>query len=98
MIMPVCRSLIACICRIEWVDDPDRRAAAGVPDAVAFQTKPQIALDQLRAARAAGIDAEVVLADAGYGNDTDFRDGSSSSWITCRRFPPPSFPVSAFRM
>jgi SRSO17 transposase len=59
----------------EWVDDPDRRAQAGVPDDVVFQTKQQIALDQLRAARAAGIDAEVVLADAGYGNDTDFRDG-----------------------
>ena len=59
----------------EWVDDPDdRRAQAGVPDDVVFQTKPQIALDQLRAARAAGIDAELVLADAGYGNDTDFRD------------------------
>src|SRR4051794_16007466 len=59
----------------EWVDDPARRAAAGIPEHVAFQTKPQIALDQLRAAVAAGIDAEVVLADAGYGNDTDFRDG-----------------------
>jgi SRSO17 transposase len=59
----------------EWADDPDRRAQAGVPDEVAFQTKPQIALDQLRAARAAGIAADMVLADAGYGNDTDFRDG-----------------------
>jgi SRSO17 transposase len=59
----------------EWVDDPDRRAEAGVPDNVIFQTKSQIALDQLRAAVAAGIDAEVALADAGYGNDTEFRDG-----------------------
>ncbi len=59
----------------DWSEDPDRRAAAGVPDDVIFQTKPQIALDQLRAARAAGIDATFVLADAGYGNDTDFRDG-----------------------
>ncbi len=59
----------------EWVDDPDRRAGAGVPDHVAFQTKPQIALEQLGAALAAGIDAQFVLADAGYGNDTDFRDG-----------------------
>ena len=59
----------------EWADAPDRRVQAGVPDDVVFQTKPQIALDQLRAARAAGIDAAVVLADAGYGNDTDFRDG-----------------------
>jgi len=59
----------------EWADDPDRRAQAGVPDDVVFQTKPQIALDQLRAAMAAGIDAEVALLDAGYGNDTDLRDG-----------------------
>src|ERR1700710_1072235 len=59
----------------EWADDPDRRAAAGIPGDVVFQTKPQIALDQLRAAVAAGINAEVALADAGYGNDTDFRDG-----------------------
>ncbi|MCA1694795.1 MAG: IS701 family transposase, partial [Actinobacteria bacterium] len=59
----------------EWADDPDRRARAGVPDDIVFQTKPQIALDQLRAARAAGIEAKLVLADAGYGNDTDFRDG-----------------------
>jgi SRSO17 transposase len=59
----------------EWIDNPDRRAAAGLPDDIVFQTKPQIALDQLRAARAGGIGADVVLADAGYGNDTDFRDG-----------------------
>ena len=58
----------------EWADDPDRRAQAGVPDDIVFQTKPQIALEQLRAARAAGIEADVVLADAGYGADTDFRD------------------------
>ena len=59
----------------EWADDLDRRAAAGVPEEVVFQTKPQIALDQLRAAVAAGVQAEAVLADAGYGNDTGFRDG-----------------------
>jgi SRSO17 transposase len=58
-----------------WADDPARRAAAGVPDAVVFQTKTQIALEQLRAARAAGIEAEVALLDAGYGSDTDLRDG-----------------------
>jgi len=59
----------------EWIDDPARRAGAGVPDDVVFQTKPRIALDQLRAALAAGTDAEAALADAGCGNDTDFRDG-----------------------
>jgi SRSO17 transposase len=59
----------------EWADDPARRAAAGVPDEIVFQTKTQIALAQLRAARAAGIKAEVALLDAGYGTDTDLRDG-----------------------
>ena len=58
-----------------WADDPDRRARAGVPEAVAFQTKPQIALAQIRAALAVGVPAAPVLADAGYGIDTDFRDG-----------------------
>src|SRR5512135_2731150 len=28
----------------EWADDSDRRTKAGVPEAVAFQTKPEIAL------------------------------------------------------
>jgi hypothetical protein len=40
-----------------------------------FKTKPQIALDQLRAAHAAGIPLGTVLADAGYGYDSQFRDG-----------------------
>jgi SRSO17 transposase len=61
----------------EWADDADRRAQAGVPDDVVFRTKPQIALEQLRAARAAAVQAEIVLADAGYGNDTEFCDGVS---------------------
>ena len=59
----------------EWADDPDRRAGAGVPDHVAFQTKPQIALARPGAARAGGIDADCVSGDAEYGNDTDVRDG-----------------------
>jgi SRSO17 transposase len=56
-------------------DDPARRTRAGVPQDVAFQSKPQIALVQLRAALDAGVPPAPVLADAGYGVDTDFRDG-----------------------
>ena len=58
-----------------WADDPIRRARAGVPDEVAFQTKPQIALAHIRAAVHAGVPTAPVLADAGYGIDTAFRDG-----------------------
>ena len=58
-----------------WASDPARRAKAGVPEAVGFATKPQIALAQLRAAQQAAIAPGIVLADAGYGVDTDFRDG-----------------------
>lgn len=32
----------------EWADDAARRDIAGVPDDVHFQTKPEIALQQLR--------------------------------------------------
>jgi SRSO17 transposase len=44
-----------------------------VPEDVVFKTKPQIALDQIRAARAEGVPEGVVLADAGYGINTAFR-------------------------
>jgi SRSO17 transposase len=58
-----------------WANDPIRRDKAGVPDAVTFETKPQIALGQIRAARDAGVPPAAVLTDAGYGVDTNFRDG-----------------------
>jgi len=49
------------------------RAPDQVPPDITFQTKPQIALDQIRAACAAGLPRGIVL--AAYGNDTDFRTG-----------------------
>jgi SRSO17 transposase len=51
----------------DWAGDPARRAKAKVPSDVVFQTKPEIALDQIAAARAAGITPGVVLADSAYG-------------------------------
>jgi SRSO17 transposase len=58
-----------------WANDPDRRKQAKVPEDIVFKTKPQIALDQLRAAHAAGIPLGTVLADSGYGYDSQFREG-----------------------
>src|SRR4051812_30800690 len=57
----------------EWADDPARRKTAGVPEAITFQTKPEMALDQIRAAAEAGLPRGVVLMDAGYGSDTQLR-------------------------
>ena len=59
----------------EWSEDAGRREKTEVPEEVRFQTKPEIALDQIRAALAAKVDPGVVLADAAYGINTDFRDG-----------------------
>jgi SRSO17 transposase len=59
----------------EWAEDPERRETTEVPEEVEFQTKPEIALDQIRAAIAAKLDRGVVLADAAYGINTEFRDG-----------------------
>ena len=58
-----------------WANDPDRRRTAGVPDDVTFQTKPQIALGQIKSALQAGVSPAAVLMDAGYGVDTGLRDG-----------------------
>ncbi|WP_316980463.1 IS701 family transposase [Shumkonia mesophila] len=58
-----------------WAADPVRRHAAGVPEDLVFQTKPQIALAQIKAALTADVPPGVVLADAGYGIDTAFRTG-----------------------
>lgn len=56
-----------------WATDLERRGKAGVPQEVKFQTKPQIALAQIERAQKRGVPAGVVLADAGYGNDMQFR-------------------------
>lgn len=58
----------------EWTEDDERREKTEVPPEVRFQTKPEIALEQIRAAVAANVPGGVVLADAAYGINTEFRD------------------------
>src|SRR5450432_207139 len=60
-----------------WADDPVRRAIAGVPDDIRFQTKPEIALQQMRQAVADGVSPGVALMDPAYGNDSKLRAGIS---------------------
>jgi SRSO17 transposase len=59
----------------QWADDAERRQQTEVPEEIEFQTKPDIALDQIRAAVEAKVAPGIVLADAGYGVNTEFRDG-----------------------
>ena len=66
----------------DWAVDEARRKAAGVPDDVTFQTKPEIALAQIRAALAAGVAPGVLLTDAGYGADGAFRSAVTASGLT----------------
>jgi hypothetical protein len=48
----------------DWVKDQARRRAAKVPETIAFQTKPEIALEQIKAAKTAGLPEDLVLMDA----------------------------------
>jgi SRSO17 transposase len=58
-----------------WANDAERRRKVGVPAEVRFQTKPEIALAQIRSLADEDVPRGVVLADAAYGNDNGFRDG-----------------------
>jgi hypothetical protein len=57
----------------DWAGDGVRRRKAGVPADIEFRTKPEIALEQLRWACAAGLPRGVALLDAGYGNNSELR-------------------------
>uniref|UniRef100_A8LVS2 Transposase IS4 family protein n=1 Tax=Salinispora arenicola (strain CNS-205) TaxID=391037 RepID=A8LVS2_SALAI len=57
-----------------WCDQPDRLAAAGVPDDVRFATKPALARQMIAAALDAGVPAGWVTGDEVYGADPGLRD------------------------
>lgn len=65
-----------------WAGDVARRQKAGVPEEIVFQSKPEIALDQIRRACAAGLPRGVVLMDAGYGPHTSLRAAISELGLT----------------
>ena len=58
-----------------WANDKERRKQAGVPQEISFQTKPDIALAQIRSLVNEDVPRGVVLADAAYGDDSEFREG-----------------------
>jgi len=66
----------------DWAQDMLRREKAGVPQDVAFATKPAIALAQIESLLAQGAPKHPLLADAGYGVDTAFRERLSELGLT----------------
>jgi SRSO17 transposase len=62
----------------EWAEDQARRDKAKVPEGIAFQTKPEIALDLLDQADAWGVPYACVVADADYGDNPNFLAGLES--------------------
>ena len=57
----------------EWAEDVERRAEAGVPEDVEFETKPRLAKAMLKRALEAGVPASWVTADEVYGSDRRLR-------------------------
>jgi SRSO17 transposase len=64
-----------------WARDRRRRRAVGVPAAVAFQPKWQMALGQIQTLQAEGLPQAPVVADAGYGDTTAFRDALTTAGL-----------------
>jgi SRSO17 transposase len=58
-----------------WATDAERRKEGSIPEQVRFRTKPQTALQQIRQAAQDEVPQAPVLADAGYGIDSQFCAG-----------------------
>lgn len=58
-----------------WIEDAERCRKAGVPENTAFRTKVEWALELIDHLLAWGLNRQPVLADAAYGNNTEFRQG-----------------------
>ncbi|MFJ8364634.1 IS701 family transposase [Streptomyces sp. NPDC093984] len=59
----------------EWAEDAVRRRRTGVPEDVGHREKWRLALDALDELAGWGLVPPVVVADAGYGQNADFRAG-----------------------
>ena len=65
----------------DWARDSKRRRMAKIPKTVVFQPKWQIALHQILALHAEDVPPAPVVADAGYGVATEFRDALTARGI-----------------
>jgi SRSO17 transposase len=58
-----------------WATDAARRKQARIPESVAFKTKIELALQMIERAVHSGVPGQIVLADAAYGDSSEFRNG-----------------------
>ena len=68
----------------EWCEDPERRAAAKVPDEVVFKTKPELGVELVERAAEWDVPAAPVLGDQAYGDDSKLRerlDGAGLQYV-----------------
>jgi SRSO17 transposase len=67
---------------LSWCEDRDRRIAAGIPEAVRFQTKPELAQTMVERIWKAHIPLCWVVADTVYGGNLDLR-----LWLEAHSYP-----------
>lgn len=58
----------------KWAQDDARRRQARIPDEVKFKTKIRLALDMIERAVHSNVPGEIILADAAYGEASEFRN------------------------
>ena len=66
---------------LDWCEDAARRQAAHIPEAVRFQTKPELARQMIERTRQAGVAFAWVVADTVYGGNFDLRN-----WLEAQGF------------
>jgi len=65
----------------DWCEDRDRRRAAGIPESVRFQTKPELAVQMLERLFQAHLPISWVVADTVYGGNLDLR-----TWLETHQY------------
>src|SRR3989440_10066458 len=67
---------------LDWCEDRDRCRAAGIPESVRFQTKPELAVQMIERIWQAQIPISWVVADTVYGGNLDLR-----TWLEAHGYP-----------
>ena len=72
----------------DWIEDTERRKAAGIPEAVTFATKPKIGIAMVVGALDADVPCAWVLGDSVYGSGNSLRvmlENREKPYVLCVR-------------